>query len=161
MSVGLTAVETFVLPRSLLESSLDVLADIGRRRAEGFVVWGGVREGETRFRFEAGLVPEQTAHTTEDGLLVTVHGDALHKINVKLNDNGLMLAGQIHSHPTDAYHSTTDDQLPLVTVLGGLSVVVPDFARDGLDAYEEFAWYRLAGYAQWVEVEPDEVVELV
>jgi hypothetical protein len=161
MSAGLAGVEKFELPRSLLESSLDVLADIGRRQAEGFVVWGGVREGETRFRFEAGLVPGQTAHSTEDGLLVTVDGEALHKINVKFNETGLMLAGQIHSHPTNAFHSSTDDQLPLVTVLGGLSVVVPDFARDGLGAYDEFAWYRLAGYAQWVEIDPDEVVELV
>lgn len=161
MSVGLADVQVFELPSSLLESSLDALADIGRGKAEGFVVWGGNRASETRFRFEAGLVPEQTPYTAEDGLLVTVEGDALHKINVRFNDNGLMLAGQIHSHPTDAYHSTTDDRLPLVTVLGGLSVVVPDFARDGTDAYDRFAWYRLTAYAQWSEVDPTEVIELI
>lgn len=160
MSAGLGGILTFVLPRSLLDSSLEALARIGRRRAEGFVVWGGVPVSETVFRFEAGLVPEQQAFSTEDGLLVTVDGDALHKINVTFNENGLMLAGQIHSHPTRAYHSSTDDHLPLVTVIGGLSVVVPDFARDGIDAFEHFAWYRLASYANWVEVDPARTVEL-
>lgn len=159
MSAGLSAVEKFLVPRSLLQSTLDVLADIGKRQAEGFVVWGGVREDETRFKFEAGLVPKQTAHNTEDGLLVTVEGDALFEINVKFNEHGLMLAGQVHSHPTDAYHSSTDDHLPLVTVLGGLSLVVPDFARDGIAAYDQFAWYRLAGYAQWTAIDPSTTVE--
>ncbi|MDX6453828.1 MAG: hypothetical protein QOH16_3877 [Gaiellaceae bacterium] len=161
MSVGLGGILKFVLPRTLLESSLEVLAEIGKKNAEGFVVWGGVRESETVFQFEGGLVPDQRAYSTENGLLVTVDGDALHKVNVTFNENGLMLAGQIHSHPTDAYHSTTDDQLPLVTVVGGLSVVVPDFARDGLDAYANFAWYRLASYANWVEVDPSTTIELL
>jgi hypothetical protein len=157
MSVGLGGIVTYVLPRTLLESSLEVLGQIGRNRAEGFVVWGGNRDSETAFRFEAGLVPEQRAYSTDEGLLVTVDGDALHNINVRFNEEGLMLAGQIHSHPTDAYHSSTDDHLPLVTVIGGLSVVVPDFAREGIDALDRFAWYRLESYARWVEVDPSTV----
>jgi proteasome lid subunit RPN8/RPN11 len=160
MSAGLGGILSFVLPRSLLEWSLEALARIGTQRAEGFVVWGGVHASETVFRFETGLVPEQRAYSTEDGLLVTVDGDALHKINVTFNESGLMLAGQIHSHPTGAYHSSTDDHLPLVTVVGGLSVVVPDFAQDGIGAFERFAWYRLASYANWIEVDPARTVEL-
>ena len=161
MSVGLGGILTLVVPRTLLESSLEALAQIGRNQAEGFVVWGGNRESNTVFGFRAGLVPEQRAYSTDEGLLVTVDGDALHKINVGFNEEGLMLAGQIHSHPTDAYHSSTDDHLPLVTVIGGLSVVVPDFARDGLDALDRFAWYRLASYANWVEVDPSRTIQIV
>jgi hypothetical protein len=161
MSVGLGGILTFVLPRTLLESSLEVLAQIGRSHAEGFVVWGGNRENDTQFRFQVGLVPEQRAYSTDEGLLVTVDGDALHDMNVRFNEQGLMLAGQIHSHPTGAYHSSTDDHLPLVTVIGGLSVVVPDFARDGLGARDRFAWYRLASYANWVEVDPSRTVQIV
>jgi hypothetical protein len=161
MSVGLSGILTFVLPKTLLEESLEVLAQIGQNHAEGFVVWGGSRESDTVFQFRAGVVPEQRAYSTDEGLLVTVDGDALHKINVEFNEEGLMLAGQIHSHPTDAYHSSTDDYLPLVTVIGGLSVVVPDFARDGLDALDRFAWYRLASYAHWVEVDSSRTVQIV
>lgn len=63
---------------------------------------------------------------------MTVDGPELHKLNRWLYDAHETLAVQIHTHPDDAYHSETDDEFPIVTALGGASVVVPRFARDGL-----------------------------
>ena len=34
---------------------------------------------------------------------------------------------RIHSHPTEAFHSPTDDANPAITHEGALSIVVPDF----------------------------------
>ena len=76
-----------------------------------------------------------------------VEADELHRLNVWLYENAERLAIQVHSHPTEAFHSDTDDAYPIVTTLGGLSLVVPDFARYGVRG-PETALYRLSS-AGW------------
>jgi hypothetical protein len=154
---GLAGVRQFVLPRTIVVSTLATLAEIGRGGVEGFVLWGGVLEDE-RFRFTSGYVPRQRGLKTPDGLLVEVDSDALFEVNKAFNERGEILAGQAHSHPTEAYHSSTDDLYPIVTILGGLSLVVPNFACAGLEAFADFRWYRLAAYNDWVEIDPSEQV---
>lgn len=156
---GLLDVVRFVIPTRVLDSTLEVLAEAGKTGHEAFVVWGGVREGNDSLLFEIAYKPRQQSYKTEDGLLVRVEEDALFRLNKDFNERGLLIAGQAHSHPTDAYHSETDDHLPLVTILGGLSLVVPDFARGGRDDLDRFAWFRLAGYADWCHI--DQETELV
>lgn len=152
----------FTIPRPLLKATVDVLAQAGRRGQEAFVVWGGlVRQGGVEVAFRSGLVPAQQAHQTHDGLLVTVEGSALFAVNRTLYSKGEILAAQVHSHPTDAYHSDTDDCFPLVTLTGALSVVVPDFGVAGLDDIRAWAWYRLTGAAQWDELTRADRVTIV
>lgn len=104
-------------------------------------------------------VPRQTATRSHAGLSVRVEGDALHDLNVWLYEQKQVLAAQVHAHPTDAYHSDTDDTFPIVTALGGLSLVVPDFCRR--DLLTESAAYRLTPDG-WVESEtpPAELIEV-
>ena len=64
---------------------------------------------------------------------------------------GETLGGQAHSHPTDAYHSDTDDHLALVTLLGAISLVVPDFAARRQPSADWF-WARLVGAQHWAPV---------
>jgi hypothetical protein len=64
--------------------------------------------------------------------MVRVEGQALHELNLWLYEHNEVLAAQVHAHPTHAFHSDTDDTFPIVTALGGLSLVVPDFARRGV-----------------------------
>jgi hypothetical protein len=90
---------------------------------------------------------------------VRVEGDELHRLNVWLFENHEELAAQVHSHPTEAYHSGTDDTYPIVTMRGGLSVVVPDFARAGLRG-DGVANYRL-GKSGWDELSLEESRRLI
>ena len=83
----------------------------------------------------------------------------MHRLNVWLFENHEELAVQIHSHPTEAYHSDTDDTYPIVTMRGGLSVVVPDFARTGLRG-NGVANYRL-GTSGWDELSLEESRRLI
>ncbi len=159
---GLLAVERFVLPERILELTLESLAAIGRRRVEGFVVWGGVlEEGGRLLRFQSALTPRQQAYRTQMGLLVVVDSDGLFEINKTLNDLGQILAAQVHTHPGEAYHSETDDHQPIVTLVGGLSLVIPFFAQRGLEAWDDFRWYRLEGYADWRAIDADVEVIVV
>lgn len=161
MSSPLAGVRRFIIPGSLLDSTLRVLVKSGRKGFEAFVVWGGVVSDEgTSLHVVSFHVPEQTAHKTPEGLLVTVGGDALFEINKELYRCGEILCGQVHSHPTHAFHSETDDHFPLVTLTGSLSIVVPNFAIRGRADIQRWAWYRLVGAAVWEELNRDDRVEI-
>lgn len=155
-SRGLLDVSRFIVPAHVLDPTLEVLAEAGRNGYEAFVVWGGVREdGSANFRFLTAHKPRQESYKTQAGLLVHIDEQALFEVNRTFNERGLVLAGQAHSHPTDAYHSDTDDLLPLVTLLGGLSVVIPDFAQGGRADLRRFAWFRLIGQGRWLPPGPE------
>jgi hypothetical protein len=157
----LERVREFVIPDSLLSPTLAALADAGRHGHEAFAVWGAtVSSDGTQATFRTVLVPEQTPQTTAGGLLVAVDGVALFNINKRLYGSGQILAGQVHTHPTDAYHSDTDDHFPLVTLKGALSLVIPDFAADGYDSIKRWAWYRLLSHGHWVALGPADRIVL-
>jgi hypothetical protein len=104
-------------------------------------------------------VPKQTAYKLREGLCVRVDGSELHRLNVWLYENSERLAIQVHSHPTEAYHSETDDTYPIVTTRGGLSLVVPDFCRNGVRGAAT-ALYRL-NHEGWTELAPSAIGTLL
>jgi hypothetical protein len=137
--VNLEGIERFVVPESVVEQTVASLRDAGEEGFERFVLWSGVADG-SEMTIRTAHVPTQTAYRTRRGLMVRVEGEALHRLNSWLYMNREILAAQVHAHPTDAFHSGTDDEYPIVTALGGLSLVVPDFAARGffvrgLEAY--------------------------
>lgn len=162
MTSPLEHITTFRIPKRVIADTIKVLADAGNEGHEAFVVWGAVIDppGEA-LAFRSAVAPRQTGHKTPDGLLVTVDGDALFQINRKFYQRGELLAGQVHSHPTTAYHSSTDDHFPLVTLAGALSVVVPDFAAHAPGDIKDWAWYRLVGPALWDELTRNDHIELI
>jgi hypothetical protein len=127
----LEAISRFQVPVSIVSETEESLQDAGAEGYELFVLWSGTVD-ETVFRVQTAHVPRQTSYQTDEGLLVRVEGSALHQLNVWLFQNNETLGVQVHAHPTDAYHSHTDDTYPIITVLGGLSIVAANFARDGL-----------------------------
>ena len=159
MSDGLLPIKRLKLPKSCALEALDHLRKVGRRRVEGVALWAGVRDGAD-FHVRLTIVPQQYAGSVEDGLIYVVPGEELHRISILLYEQGLTLAAQIHSHPTEAFHSDTDDAYPIVTVLGGVSVVVPDFARDNLDV-NLWAVFRLLPGQGWVGLTPRERAEFI
>ncbi len=162
MASPLAEIRTFRIPREVLAETVAVLRDAGRQGHEAFVVWGGiVSEGQSAVTFTTVIAPAQTAHKTRDGLLVTVDGDALFDINRSLYERVEILAGQVHSHPTEAFHSGTDDHYPLVTLVGALSVVVPDFAAHAPYDLRRWAWYRLIATGAWAQLTCADHVEIL
>lgn len=146
---GLLGVRKFVIQPDVIAETIKFLQQVGNYGYEGFVLWSGNIEDVSTFRFTTALVPEQQALITEHGLLVSVEGAALFRINKTIHERGEVLGGQVHTHPTSAYHSSTDDHYPLVTLLGALSVVLPDFARNSPGDIHHWAFYRLVGCGEW------------
>lgn len=157
---ALTNVSTFVIHRTVVEETIEVLREAGQQGLEAFVLWGARMDREQTLEFRSAIVPKQTAHRTASGLLVTVEGEALFSANKTLYERGEILAAQVHSHPTNAFHSDTDDCYSLVTLVGALSIVLPDFGRDGLAAADRWAWYRLVGPGRWSNLTADDRIVL-
>lgn len=151
-----------VVPVTLAEESQELLRESGKHEFEALVLWAGrARTGEAGvFDVELVLMPRQYAMRTDDGVAVMVEGDALFDMNVALNERGLRLLAQLHSHPGDAYHSETDDRYSVVTARGGLSLVVPDFARGGF-SLERCAVYQLREGGEWIELSHRQAASLI
>lgn len=128
----LADVEQFRVPKHAVDVAEEALRHAGESGYERFVLWTGTIDGKY-FNVLNTHVPAQKSYKVRGNeLLVKVEGDALHELNAKLYQLQQLLGVQIHAHPTDAYHSDTDSSFPIVTMLGGVSVVVPDFCRRGL-----------------------------
>ena len=72
----------------------------------------------------------------------------------------MQLIAQLHSHPGEAYHSELDDELPIATTAGCLSLVVPDFAREPF-ALRRCAVYRLMPGKGWGKLTGAETSRLI
>ncbi len=141
-------VTRFKVPQHIIVDTESQLREAGRKGFECFVLWTGVIEGKD-FIVRTVFVPNQTAYKLETGLCVRVEGATLHELNRRLYESSEVLGVQIHTHPTEAYHSETDDSYPIVTLVGGLSVVIPYFCREGFSGLG-LAFYRLSS-AGWTE----------
>jgi hypothetical protein len=157
----LVGVRAFYIDEAVIDFTIGFLADVGQRGFEGIVLWGGRRTPDGQdFEVVFAVAPKQQAARGDDGVLVAVDGDELFRVNADFYRRGLLLCAQVHSHPGDAYHSDTDDAFAVVTISGGLSLVVPWYARHGIDA-ETTAVYRLSRVGEWVRVRPDAAVDLI
>lgn len=156
---GLRVVKSVRVPLELALGAHDYLRRVGLQGAEGFALWAGVLQDEV-FRVTHTRIPVQHHLRTDDGVLVVVDSEELLRTNKWLYEQGLTLVAQLHSHPTDAYHSETDDALPIVATVGGLSLVAPDFARRPF-SLADYAVYRLTPEDGWVELANDEVRALI
>jgi hypothetical protein len=156
---GFLEIEQFGFKAEVINKAYEFLAHAGKERFEAVALFAGTVSGATALVTEA-ILPLQKSYKLESGLMYHVEGEELHRINVWLYKNKLKLLGQIHSHPTEAYHSETDDEYPIISTVGGLSIVVPNFAR-GKMKHDEWAYYRLSQEGQWVEVNFESLIKII
>jgi hypothetical protein len=156
---GFLEVNEVRAPKEVIADTQAHLREVGRKGLEGVALWAGKHTAGI-FTVERAIIPSQKAFRTEQGLLYTVGPEELHRINVWLYENQMTLIAQIHSHPGAAYHSETDDSYPIVTTVGALSLVVPDFARAPFEL-ENCAVYRLFSGRGWVELSTTEAEQLI
>ncbi len=120
---------TLFFPESILPVIERLLCSYGGgEEHEGIVYLGGV---ETP-RGSVALVAIGPQATTTWGSFET-HVDANMAVVSTLASLGITLVGQVHSHPGQwVDHSDGDDEGALVRFSGYWSIVVPQFARQGL-----------------------------
>jgi hypothetical protein len=154
----LEAVRRFCVPKEVVAGTDDLLRKAGAEQLEIFVLWTGIPSND-QFEIRSVRLPSQTSYKLAEGLCVRVDGEELHRLNLALYEQGEILAIQIHTHPEEAYHSETDDTYPIVTQLGGLSIVVPNFGAAGTGG-PGTATYRL-GSKGWIDIPRRSAVRLL
>jgi hypothetical protein len=126
---------------------------------EGFVLWlGNVTDAIAGV--EVAFVPPQSSIHGEEGVGYLVTSETLFQLNRELHRSGLRLLAQVHSHPAEAYHSSTDDAYAVVTTEGGFSIVVPNFAADKV-LPRECAVYRLISGGRWKKLSHREMCDVI
>lgn len=156
---SLLDVGTVRVPRACADEVHAHLAKVGRQGYEGLGLWAGTLDGDA-FHVRKAIIPAQKHMRTKDGVCVAVGPNELHRVNVWLYEEGLTLVGQIHSHPSRAYHSDTDDAFAVATAAGCLSLVVPDFAVRPFEL-QRCAVFRLDGRGRWREVSARHARQLI
>ncbi|MBL7738486.1 MAG: Mov34/MPN/PAD-1 family protein [Chitinophagaceae bacterium] len=156
---GLAHINKVILPFSSIEYVYKRLREAGAEGVECVALWAGSISANT-FEVRNTIIPAQTAYKIEMGLLYSVDGEELHRINEWLYRNSMTLIAQIHSHPSEAYHSDTDDRYPIIAVNGGVSIVIPDFAF-GEFSLASWAVYRLSLKNGWIQLKETEVLSLI
>lgn len=154
-------IKKVILPSTCVEQAYDHIRNAGSQRLEGVVLFSGrYQEEQKHFQVLETIVPHQLSVNIDRGLLYAVSGDELHRINVYLHSTKQILLAQLHSHPTEAYHSSTDDAFPIVTKVGGFSIVVPNFGMNEFQI-EDWAVYRLSQKLTWDEVDTPLVKSII
>ena len=149
--IGFLDIRQVIVPREIVSEGHRFLRLVGEQRMEGIALWAGYREGESIFVVSDLLIPRQRGVSSDQGLCAVIHGDELARIGRELYEARKVLFAQLHTHPTEAYHSETDDEFSIVTTVGGVSLVIPDFATRPFDL-DECAIYRLDEEGIWQEL---------
>ncbi len=137
---ALNAVRELIVPAPILGRTCALLRARGETGHELLVLWLGRVDSGAATVLHA-VAPTQEALRSEDGVGYFVSGETLFELNKLLSETKLRLIAQVHSHPSEAFHSSADDRFAVVTTDGGFSLVAPDFAAG--EPFDQWAMYRL------------------
>ena len=156
--IGLSHIYVMHVPLPLVLEAHSNLREIGKNSLEGFALWAGTIEGDV-FYVRKTIIPIQRGFSSRSGVYVKVDGAELSRINMWLYENEMTLIAQIHTHPSEAYHSEMDDSYPIVTTVGGFSLVIPNFAMGPFD-FSKYVVFRLSD-GGWKRLSHPQVNQLI
>lgn len=142
------------LSACVLRETVLTLAWCGNGRCECVVYWTGPKD-------EKGMVDgwEHPAHRRSP-YGYQVEDSWLTAYWFRLADENRSIRAQIHTHPGEAFHSATDDQWPIVSTEGFVSLVVPNFARGSIDLTQIWAGI-LDKDGVWKQVPTTSILEVL
>jgi len=143
------------IPRRMLR---DTLAAFRKGDYEVFVLWtAGLAElsndvcGPVRV-----VVPKQEHGRAGVGVYVRVEGSELARIQYDNYEHQERSVVQLHTHPSsDVRMSLLDRKWEVVAHVGALSVIVPNYGKDGLEGFPGVAVYEREtnGWRLWTPLE--------
>ncbi len=139
----------FEVSNALIAETVDYLR--ASRRRERVVLWLGRRIGDD-VRIHEVFLPIQIT----DADYFRIPSDGMDALFHHLRSSGLFAAGQVHTHPEEAFHSPADDRWALVRHEGALSLVVPRFCQETTIAtfVDDAKVFRLDAEDNFVEANP-------
>ena len=148
-------IEAVFLPQEFIDSIYKEFQETGRQGYERLALLAGIKKGK-EFIVTNLIYPAQELRRSIYGVSFHISGGELERIWEWLYENKCTLIAQIHSHPTEAYHSEADDNLAIITIFGGLSFVVPDFGNSDQN-FGNSAIFRLLPESGWTELTKQQI----
>lgn len=132
-----------------LQVTIDHFRKSGSRGCEGIVLWLARRQDDRQI---VELVYEPIHEAAADFFRIPPKG--MQELMGVLDEKGLRVAAQVHSHPGRAFHSLADDKWAIVRHQGALSIVLPWFAaRTTTETFlDDAAVFELDNRNRWCEV---------
>jgi len=144
------------VPRALVRASADALRRMSSTGVESVVLWqGSVVDPDVAVVREL-VIPRQVAGPLHFNVPLE---ERLRLIDV-VSAKGEIILAQLHTHPRAAFHSPVDDRLAIPQHVGGISIVIADFARTWTGDLEVTSVNRHLGAAVWEELTPYAVSRL-
>jgi proteasome lid subunit RPN8/RPN11 len=119
----------------------------GRHEAGAFLL--GIEHGGSRLVTEPVFYDELDPNVYATGVCV-LYGDSFAKLWALCRAKGLMVVGDVHTHPGAALQSHSDRTNPMVATTGHLAIIVPDFARWPIRS-EALGVYEYRGQHHWID----------
>lgn len=132
------------LAKTILLQTQKHLTYYGRIGQEGLVYWSGTKSDGIA-DIKSCICPVQS----NTGVTVDVAIDELLRLNQLLDEKNEVLIAQVHSHPSTAFHSSRDDNLPVTFTLGFFSLVVPHYCKNGLHSLSDLEVWEYVGHEEW------------
>jgi hypothetical protein len=141
------------LPWRVLTDSIRTMADCGKGRCECVAYWTGPISDD-------GAVDGWTHPSHRRSPFgYQIEDNWLTKFWFQLAAENRAIRAQVHTHPGSAFHSETDDNWPVVSQAGFVSVVVPNFALEPINLKTWWAGV-LAADGSWKEVSIASLLEV-
>lgn len=142
------------VPAALLASTFHALRECGREQNECVVYWTGPAELSNVVNWQDHPNHRRSPREYEiDGAWLTEYW-------FRLARERRTIRAQIHTHPGQAFHSATDDQFPVVSQPGFISIVIPNFARGAVSLGE--AWIGQLGVdGRWRALAVESAIEII
>lgn len=152
-------IRTYWVPHSVLDRAWQLLRQDGLKGVESTVLLGGRRFGDEA-AVMAVVYPCGSDVALEGGF-VHVGSDTTAEMGRWLRAQGLTALLQVHTHPGPwTGHSKTDDDFPIASSEGFVSLVWPYFAASPVRDVEGLGVHRLVG-GEWQDVVGDEARTLI
>lgn len=150
---------TYWVPRVLLDRAWQILRQDGLKGVESTVLLGGRRFGDEAVVM-AVIYPSGADVALEESF-VHVGSDTTAEMGRWLRAQGLTALIQVHTHPGSwTGHSKTDDDFPIASSEGFVSLVWPRFAKSPVQDVHDFGVHRLLE-GKWQDVVGDEAQALI
>jgi hypothetical protein len=133
------------LPGRILDQTFAHFRCCGAGRRECQVLW--VSPWDFPEIITTAIHPEHEAHV---GGFVLDH-QWLNGFWFALARENLGIRVQVHTHPSEAFHSPTDDAYPIIHTIGFLSLVIPNFAL-GPKGFKDAFLTEIQPDGRWREV---------
>jgi hypothetical protein len=132
-----------------------ILSELERRgehcHESGVFLLGVERDGRREVQ-DAIYYDELDPDAYSSGVCV-LHGSAFAKLWAACRNKKMTVVADAHTHPTEAFQSSSDKANPMVAQAGHIAIIIPNFARQPVQP-RQLRIYEYCGQHEWTDRSP-------